>query len=112
ESLLKKGATGVVLDLRYTGGGDPKEGLQLANLFLDSGTIAYLQGQKVAKEVFAVTPKDMVTKVPLVVIVNQGTSGASELVAGAIADNHRGQVVGVKTFGTGSVQKLIPLDDG
>ena len=45
-------------------------------------------------------------------LVNQGTAGAAELIAGAIEDNHRGQIVGVKTFGIGSVQKLIPLDDG
>jgi carboxyl-terminal processing protease len=47
-----------------------------------------------------------------VVLVNQGSSGAAEIVAGAIADNHRGEVVGVKTFGTGSLQRLIPLEDG
>jgi carboxyl-terminal processing protease len=53
-----------------------------------------------------------VTKAPLVVLVNQGTSGAAEIVAAAVADNSRGQLVGMKTFGLGAVQKLIPLDDG
>jgi len=62
--------------------------------------------------VIAVNPKDTLTKAPMVVLVNQGTSGASELVAGAIADNRRGQLVGLKTFGTGSFQKLIPMEDG
>src|SRR5207244_9411616 len=52
------------------------------------------------------------TKAPLAVIVNQGTAGAAELIAGAVEDNHRGQVVGLKTFGAGSVQKLIPLEEG
>jgi len=112
DGLLKKGATSVVLDLRYCAGGDEKEGEALANLFLDTGTIGYLQGQKFEKQVIAVNPKDTLTKAPMVVLVNQGTAGASELVAGAIADNRRGQLVGLKTFGTGSFQKLIPMEDG
>ena len=112
DPLLKKGATNIVLDLRYTAGGDPKEGIELANVFVDSGTIAYLEGQKFPKETLTANAKDALTKVPVAVLVNQGTAGAAELVAGAIEDTHRGQVVGVKTFGSGSVQKLIPLDDG
>jgi len=112
DALLQKGATDVVLDLRYTAGGDNKEAMQLANLFIESGTISVLQGQRYAKETFTANVKDSVTKAPVAVLVNQATAGAAEIVAGAIEDNHRGQVVGVKTFGTGSVQKLIPLDDG
>jgi carboxyl-terminal processing protease len=112
DALLKKGATNVVLDLRYTAGGDEKEALQLANLFMESGTIAILQGQKFAKETFSANSKDALTKAPVAVLVNQATAGPAEIVAGAIEDNKRGQVVGVKTFGAGSVQKLIPLDDG
>jgi carboxyl-terminal processing protease len=112
DGLLKKGATSVVLDLRFTAGGEEQEGVQLANLFLESGTIGYLQGQKFEKRVLTVNPKEALTNVPLVVLVNQGSSGAAEIVAGAIADNHRGEVVGVKTFGTGSLQRLIPLEDG
>lgn len=118
DSLLKKGAISVVLDLRYTAGGDDKEALDIANLFIDSGTLAFLgssnplQAQKRPREALNADPKQALTKVPLAVIVNQGTAGAAELIAGAIADNHRGQVVGVKTFGVGSVQKLIPLEDG
>jgi len=57
-------------------------------------------------------PKQALTKLPLSVLVNQGTAGPAELVAGAVEDNHRGQIVGVKTFGFGSVQKLIALDGG
>ncbi len=112
DGLIKKNATGVILDLRATAGGDDKEAAQLANLFLDSGTIATLQGQKFEKETFSANPKDAVTRLPLVAIVNQGTAGAAEIVAGAIADNHRGAVVGTKTFGHSSFQKIIPMDDG
>jgi carboxyl-terminal processing protease len=118
DALLKKGATSVILDLRYTAGGDDKEGLEIANLFVESGTLAYLgssnsaQAQKRPKEALNADPKQVLTKVPLAIIVNQGTAGAAELIAGAVEDNKRGQVVGVKTFGVGSVQKLLALDDG
>ena len=76
------------------------------------GTSNSLQTAKKPKEVINADPKQLLTKVPLAVVVNQGTAGPAELIAGAVADNHRGEVVGVKTFGIGSVQKLIPLEDG
>ena len=118
DGLLKKGAVNVILDLRYTAGGEDKEAFEVANLFIESGPLAYLgstnssQPQKNTKEALNADPKQALTKVPLAVLVNQGTAAAAELVAGAVADSHRGQVVGVKTFGIGSVQKLIPLDGG
>src|SRR5262249_50322588 len=118
DGLLKKGASSVILDLRYTAGGDDKEALEIANLFIESGTLAYLgssnssQAQKKPRESLNADPKQALTKFPVAVLVNQGTAGPAELVAGAIVDNRRGQVVGVKTFGVGSVQKLIPLEDG
>jgi carboxyl-terminal processing protease len=118
DGLLKKGATSVILDLRYSAGGDDKEALEIANLFVESGTLAYLgstnssQAQKRPKEALNADPKQILTKAPLAVLVNQGTAGPAELIAAAVADNHRGQVVGVKTFGIGAVQKLIPLEDG
>ncbi len=112
DGLLKKGANSVILDLRYTAGGEDKEALEVANMFIESGTLALLQGQKQPKQNLNADPKQALTKAPVAVLVNQGTAGPAELIAGAIEDNHRGQIVGVKTFGTGAVQKLIPLDDG
>ena len=112
DGLLRRGATGVILDLRFAAGGQENEGVELANLFVDSGTITYLQGQKFEKKVFPANPKDVITKAPLVVLVNQGTGGAAEITAAAILDGKRGQLVGVKTFGDGSVQKLIPMENG
>jgi len=118
DGLLKKGASTVILDLRYTAGGDDKEALEIANLFIESGPLAYLgstnssQAQKKPREALNADPKQVLTKLPVAVLVNQGTAGPAELVAGAIEDSHRGQIVGVKTFGTGSIQKLIPLEDG
>jgi carboxyl-terminal processing protease len=112
DDLLKKGATSVILDLRASAGGDESEGIALANVFMDSGTIGYAQGQKSEKRTLVIDPKIALTKAPLAVLVNEGTAGPAELVAGAIRDSKRGQVVGWTTFGNGSVQKLIPMDDG
>jgi carboxyl-terminal processing protease len=112
DGLIKKNVTGILLDLRATAGGEEQEAIQLANLFIDSGALGYVQGQKSEKKLFTATPKDAVTKLPVVAIVNQGTAGPAELTTGAILDTKRGSVVGTKTFGSGSMQKLIPLEDG
>jgi len=112
DGLLKGGATQVILDLRYSAGGEETEAVELANLFMDSGTIGYIEGQKFEKKLLQANPNGTLTKAPLVVLVNQGTGGPAELVAGAIADSRRGQIVGVKTFGTGSLQRLMPLENG
>jgi carboxyl-terminal processing protease len=110
EDLLKKGATGIILDLRASAGGKDTEGYSLANLFVDSGTLGYLQGQKVPKKLFQADPKAAITKAPLVVLIDGGTGGAAEIAAAAIKDSKRGALVGTRTFGTGSSQSLITLD--
>jgi len=110
--LQKQGAKKLILDLRSCAEGDEGEGVSTANLFLNHGTIAYLQGQKYPREAFSADPSKAVTTLPLVVLVNRGTAGPAELVAGAILENARGDVVGDKTFGDGSVQKVIDLPDG
>jgi carboxyl-terminal processing protease len=112
KSLQKQGAKKFVLDLRNNGEGDESEGIATANLFLNHGTITYLQGQKYPREAFAADPAKATTNLPLVVLVNRGTAGPAEVVAAAILENARGDVVGDKTFGDGSVQKLIDLPDG
>jgi carboxyl-terminal processing protease len=112
KSLQKKGAKKLVLDLRYNSEGDEEEGVAVANLFLSKGTIATLQGQKFDKVTYTADPQKKITDLPLAVLVNRGTAGAAELVASAILDNTRGDVLGDKTFGEGSVQKLIEVPDG
>jgi len=109
--LQKQGAKKLVLDLRNTAGGVESEGVATANLFLDHGTITYLQGQKYPREAFDADPAKDVTKLPVAVLVNRGTAGPAEIVASAILENARGDVVGDKTFGDGSVQKLIEMPD-
>jgi carboxyl-terminal processing protease len=112
RSLQKAGAKRLILDLRNCAEGDESEGIAVANLFLNHGTITYLQGQKYPREAFNAEPAKAITALPLAVLVNKGTAGAAEVVAAAILENARGDVVGDKTFGDGSVQKTIPLPDG
>lgn len=102
----------VLLDLRDSSGDDAQQGVRLANLFLKQGTLATLRGQKFPTQTFTADPAKFVTDAPLAVLVNRGTYGAAELTAGAILDAKRGDVVGERTFGEGSVQKTIELPDG
>src|SRR5580698_1830189 len=112
KTLQKDGAKKLILDLRNCAEGDESEGIATANLFLNHGTITYLQGQKYAREAFNADPAKAVASLPLVVLVNKGTAGPAEIVAAAILENARGDVVGDKTFGEGSVQKVIEMGDG
>jgi len=100
-----------MLDLRNCASGDEAEGIATANLFLDHGTITYLQGQKYPRQAFNADPGKDITKLPVAVLVNRATAGPAEIVAAAILENARGDVVGDKTFGDGSVQKVIELPD-
>jgi carboxyl-terminal processing protease len=102
----------ILLDLRDAPGGDAQQGLRLANFFVKQGTLGELEGQKFAKQTFAADPARFVTDAPLAVLINRGTYGAAELTAAAIEDNKRGDVVGERSFGEGSVQKTIELPDG
>ena len=102
----------IVLDLRDASGGEEDEGLRLANLFVSQGTLATLEGQKFPKQTFTADPAKSLTTAPVVVLVNRGTYGAAELTAAAIEGAKRGDVVGERTFGEGSVQKTIDLPDG
>ncbi|MGA2833970.1 MAG: S41 family peptidase [Terracidiphilus sp.] len=102
----------VLLDLRDSSGGDEQQGLRLANFFVKQATLATLEGQKFPRQTFTADPALFISAAPLVVLVNRGTFGAAELTAAAIEDLKRGDVVGERTFGEGSVQKTIDLPDG
>ena len=102
----------VLLDLRDSADGDAQAGLRLANFFIKQGTLATLEGQKFPAQTFTADPAKVLSDAPLSVLVNRGTAGPAELVAAAIEDSKRGDVVGERTFGEGSVQKTIELPDG
>jgi carboxyl-terminal processing protease len=109
--LEKQGADAYVLDLRNNPGGLLQAGIEIARLWLDKGTIVYTvnrQGIQGSFEAFG----SALTHDPLVVLVNQGSASASEILAGALQDNGRAQLVGEKTFGKGLIQSLFNLSDG
>jgi carboxyl-terminal processing protease len=108
----KQGVRKVILDLRECGRGPVSEAISLARLFVPSGTLTTLRGQTVSAQVFSAEPGKVIWKNPVSVLVDATTSGAAEVLASAIAANHRGDVVGERTFGLASEQKLITLDDG
>jgi len=102
----------VLLDLRDSSTGDPQQGLRLANFFLNQGTLGSLEGQKFPRQTFTADSAKFLTDAPLALLVNRGTAGPAELTTAAIEDAKRGDVVGERTFGEGSVQKTIELPDG
>ena len=102
----------VLLDLRDASGDDAQQGVRLANFFVKQGTLATLEGQKFPTQTFSADPALVLTDAPIAVLVNRGTYGAAELAAAAIMDSKRGDVIGERTFGEGSVQKTIDLPDG
>lgn len=112
EDLKKQGAKYIVLDLRHCSTGPQENGIALANLFLDSGEITYLQGQKTTKQDFNAKPEDDIWKGPLVVITDRATAGGAEIAASALLDDKRAQVVGERSYGDASVRKTIEMDDG
>lgn len=102
----------ILLDLRDVSDGDMDSAVRLSSAFLKSGTIATLEGQKVPKQTWTTDQKAFVTAAPLMILVNHGTAGSAEIVAAALKDNKRAQLVGDRTYGSGSVQKQFPLPDG
>lgn len=112
QELRESGAEKFVLDLRDNASGEIEEAIGTANLFLKRGLISYLSGQQYPRRSFLADPNKAFSEEPLVVLVNQFSGGGAEVLAAAIMDNRRGDVVGEKTYGIGAIQKLIPMDDG
>jgi carboxyl-terminal processing protease len=111
QSLEKKGAKAYILDLRNNPGGLLQSGIEIARLWLDEGTIVYTVNRQGLLGSFEAVGSAL-TQAPLVVLVNPGTASASEILAGALHDNHRATLVGEKTFGKGLIQSLFDLSDG
>jgi carboxyl-terminal processing protease len=113
KSIERSGPRKVLLDLRDVSSGDYSEAVRLSNFFLRTGTIASLEGQKVAKVTYTADPeKSLDPSGPLVVLVNRGTAGPGELAAAALLENKRAELVGERTFGEGAQQKTFELGDG
>jgi carboxyl-terminal processing protease len=112
KELVARGANKIILDLRNCAGGDVQEAVDTAGLFLERGLITYVYGQRYPRQDLTARPAGGVFKLPLVVLINQSTAGPAELVASAVLGNKRGEVVGVRSFGVGVLQKPILVGDG
>ncbi|MEE9421620.1 MAG: S41 family peptidase [Gammaproteobacteria bacterium] len=104
---------GLVLDLRNNPGGVLNGAVAVSDAFLKKGLIVYTEGRvNDSKLRFNATPDDIIDNAPLVVLVNQGSASASEIVSGALQDHKRAIIIGTRTFGKGSVQTILPLSNG
>ena len=112
EDLLAQNPEGLILDLRYNGGGFLTTAIEVASEFIDDGVIMYEEFGDGERKTYEAKNGGMATDIPMVVLVNEGSASASEIVAGAIQDRERGPLVGVTTFGKGSVQIPTMLKDG
>lgn len=108
--LTEAGAEGIILDLRDNGGGLFSEGVSVASVFIEEGEVVSYR-ERSEPEVSYDAEGEAFEDVPLVVLVNEGTASASEIVTGALQDTNRAVVVGTNTYGKGSVQEVLPLSD-
>jgi len=110
DQLRSDGAEGVVLDLRDNGGGLFSEAVNVASVFIEDGAIVSYR-EKSEPDVVYNAEGDAFEDLPVVVLVNEGSASASEIVAGAMQDRNRALIVGTRTYGKGSVQEVVPLRD-
>ena len=104
---------GLILDLRNNSGGLLPASVDVVDALLDEGLIVYTEGRALTSNSrFSAQAGDMLKGIPIVVLINGGTASASEIVAGALQDHRRGIIIGTQSFGKGSVQNVLPLNDG
>ena len=112
DGLLARGAKGLVLDLRQNGGGLVEEAQLVASIFIPKGVIVTTRGRTQPTTTLSAVGGAISPKVPMVVLVDRGTASASEIVTGALQDDHRALVVGTHTYGKGVFQEVTPLSNG
>jgi carboxyl-terminal processing protease len=111
EELMAQNPDGLIIDLRNNGGGYLQTSVEVASEFINDGVVLYEQYGDGERTTYRVLKNGQATEIPLVVLINEGTASASEIVAGAIQDYGRGKLVGVTSYGKGSVQNWVPLSD-
>lgn len=111
QDLRAEKPVGLILDLRNNGGGTLSTAIEVASEFVGDGNIMFEEYGDGSREAFPVIKGGTATEIPLVVLINEGSASASEIVAGAIQDHGRGKLVGATSFGKGSVQSWVPLDN-
>ncbi len=115
KAIIKKNKSikGIILDLRHNPGGLLSQAIQISDLFLNKGIIVSTIGRKKSdKKIVHATEDDSLTNFPMVVLINEYSASASEIVAGALKDNKRALIMGKRSFGKGSVQSVIKMEDG
>jgi len=112
RDLMAQDPAGMILDLRNNGGGWLNAAVDVASQFIGDGVVLYEQYGDGSRDTYTVSPGGLATDIPLVVLVNEGTASASEIVSGALQDHERAKLVGVTTYGKGSVQYFTALNDG
>ncbi|MDQ3723730.1 MAG: S41 family peptidase [Actinomycetota bacterium] len=110
--LKRRKAKGIVFDLRGNGGGLVTEARLVASMFLADGTIVTTRGRSVKSQTLEAVGQPIAGKLPTVVLVDRNTASASEIVAGALQDRKRAKLVGIRTFGKGVFQQIMPLENG
>jgi carboxyl-terminal processing protease len=111
KDLMAQNPSGIILDLRNNGGGYRDTAIQVASQFIGDGVVMYEEFGDGRRETFEAQRGGLATEIPMVVLINEGSASASEIVAGAIQDLKRGYLVGKQSYGKGSVQNYINLDD-
>ncbi|MGC8667456.1 MAG: S41 family peptidase [Chthonomonadales bacterium] len=112
QALMAKGMRGLIFDLRYNPGGLLNVAIDIGSRFIDSGPVVIIQEKNGQRQAYGARVRKHHVNVPVVVLINESSASASEIVAGAIKDNKAGILVGTHTFGKGLVQTLFPLSDG
>jgi carboxyl-terminal processing protease len=112
EVLKKNGAQKLVLDLRGAGWGAPLEGVRVAEIFMKGGVVTKLSGRKVTEQVMSADQSRALWDLPLAVLIDTGTAGPGEVVAGALLDAGRATLVGERSFGRAGFQKAVTLPEG
>ncbi len=111
NELREKGMRALILDFRFNPGGLLSSAIEVSDMFMEDSVVVSTDGRTSPKEVFRTRTDDVLTKAPIAVLVNRYSASASEIFAGAIADNNRGIIIGETTFGKGSVQTVLPLQN-
>lgn len=110
-TLMGQGMQGLILDLRFNPGGRLDQAKEVVNLFVRDGVIVWTKGLHRAEEITRATPEQALPPFPMIVLVNEHSASAAEIVAGSLKDNKRALILGTRTYGKGSVQELIPMEE-
>jgi carboxyl-terminal processing protease len=110
EGLIKDGMKGFILDLRFNPGGRLDQAISVVDMLVDKGVILSTKGLHRPESIVNATQAGTLPKFPMIVLVNEHSASASEVVAGSLKDNHRALIIGQRSYGKGSVQEVIPLD--